>query len=77
MIGRVSNWALIDRAEAAESWEELEQGEGGAPAIATETPAPADEEQINWSNVASEVNIMLELNGSSAAAEKPAEEQEP
>lgn len=38
---------------------------------------PENDEPIDWGNVASEVKLMLELNGSSAAAAQPAEDQEP
>lgn len=36
----------------------------------------AAEDTINWENVASEVNIMLELNQASRAPEQEQEEQE-
>lgn len=59
-------WALIERAEAADSWEELEGRADAAPEAAA---APAEEDgEIDWGNVASEVNLMLELNGQGATA---------
>lgn len=70
---------LRRRVKAASSWEEIEARTDAEPDQFVESPkmvGDEDDAPIDWGNVASEVKLMLELN-QGAAAEVPAEDQEP